>query len=167
MKRTIITFFSTLLISVFAYSQEQSEKLFEYITKPQNNKIEVFVNLIDGKINTEKPFTYFKKGTNNTQEEIPVKELKKELRLKLKPNKELGDDCYYIQLRGFKDFKISANYAKHSKNTSIFFKAKKAWNDIEKITFIYKDQKEKKLESIKIDSKNRITGTLNRFEFKK
>ena len=62
MKRILITFLVTLLVSAVVYSQETNKLLLEYKTNFQKNEIEVFVNLVDGKINTKKPFSYYKKG---------------------------------------------------------------------------------------------------------
>ena len=96
-----------------------------------------------------------------------LKELKKDFRLKLKKNKKINDDSYFITLKGFKDFKISANYSEHSNITTVFFKPQKAWYNINKIVFNYQDQKEKKLEKITIFSNQFITGDFKIFEFKK
>ena len=119
----------------------------KYISKPLNNEIEVYINFIDEKVNEDKPFTYYDVTTK--KKEIPLKELKKDFRLKLKKNKKINDDSYFITLKGFKDFKISANYSEHSNITTVFFKPQKAWYKINKIVFNYQDQKEKKLEKLK------------------
>ncbi|MBO7277314.1 MAG: hypothetical protein J6U84_05075 [Bacteroidales bacterium] len=165
MKRILITFLVTLLVSAVVYSQETNKLLLEYKTNFQKNEIEVFVNLVDGKINTKKPFSYYKKG--NYENEISKKELRKDFRLKLKSNKKVGKDCYFIQLNGFKDFKINANYTDHSKTTTTFWREGKTNNDIRKITFYYKDKEEKKLDVIRLECKHIPLGNTMYFEFKK
>lgn len=137
----------------------------EYNTVPLNNKIEVYLNFIDNKVNKDKPFTYYK--ITNKKEEISSKELRKDFRLKLKKNKSINDDSYFITLNGFKDFKVSANYSESSKMTTIFYKPKRAWYNIERITFYYKDKNEKKIDKIKITCKHFAEGKLAIFELKK
>lgn len=165
MKKITLSFIFSILLGCFSFSQEKSELLMKYISKPLNNEIEVYINFIDEKVNEDKPFTYYDVTTK--KKEIPLKELKKDFRLKLKKNKKINDDSYFITLKGFKDFKISANYSEHSNITTVFFKPQKAWYKINKIVFNYQDQKEKKLEKITIFSNQFITGDFKIFEFKK
>ncbi len=163
MKKLVISFAITLFLSLCAFSQEQSTLLFEYNTKPSNNTIEVYINLIDGKVNKEKPFTYYQ--TSKGKIEIPSKKIKKDYRLNLKKNKSLGEDCYFIELNANKEIKITANYSNHSKMTSIFFKNDRALYDIERVTLVYKDKKERRLEKIKLRCKHIIIGNLVILEF--
>lgn len=137
----------------------------KYITNPLNNEIEVYMNFIDGKVNKDKPFTYY--DITKQKQEIPLKDLKKDFRLKLKKNEKINEDSYFITLNGFKEIQINANYSERSKSTTVFFKPQKAWYKINKIVFNYQDQKEKKLEKITIFSNQYITGDLKLFELKK
>lgn len=137
----------------------------KYITSPLNNEIEVYINFIDGKVNKDKPFTYY--DITKQKQEISSKNLKKDFRLKLKKNEKINEDSYFITLNGFKEIQINANYSERSKSTTVFFKPQKAWYKINKIVFNYQDQKEKKLEKITIFSNQYITGDLKLFELKK
>lgn len=137
----------------------------KYITSPLNNEIEVYINFIDGKVNKDKPFTYY--DVTKQKQEISSKDLKKDFRLKLKKNEKINEDSYFITLNGFKEIQINANYSERSNSTTIFFKPEKIWYNIEKIVFHYTDSKEKKLENIKVFSKQYITRDLKLFEFKK
>ena len=137
----------------------------KYISSPLNNEIEVYINFIDGKVNKDKPFTYY--DITKQKQEISSKNLKKDFRLKLKKNEKINEDSYFITLNGFKEIQINANYSERSKSTTVFFKPQKAWYKINKIVFNYQDQKEKKLEKITIFSNQYITGDLKLFELKK
>lgn len=165
MKKLILSFIFTSLLSCLSLSQESSDLLMKYITSPLNNEIEVYMNFIDGKVNKDKPFTYY--DITKQKQEIPLKDLKKDFRLKLKKNKKINEDSYVITLNGFKEIQINANYSERSKSTTVFFKPQKAWYKINKIVFNYQDQKEKKLEKITIFSNQYITGDLKLFELKK
>lgn len=165
MKKLILSFIFTSLLSCLSFSQESSDLLMKYITNPLNNEIEVYINFIDGKVNKDKPFTYY--DITKQKQEIPLKNLRKDFRLKLKKNKKINEDSYIITLNGLKKIQINANYSEHSKSTTVFFKPEKVWYNIEKIVFHYTDSKEKKLEKIKIFSKQYITGDLKLFELKK
>lgn len=165
MKKLILSFIFTSLLSCLSLSQERSDLLMKYITSPLNNEIEVYMNFIDGKVNKDKPFTYY--DITKQKQEIPLKDLKKDFRLKLKKNKKINEDSYVITLNGFKEIQINANYSERSKSTTVFFKPQKAWYKINKIVFNYQDQKEKKLEKITIFSNQYITGDLKLFELKK
>ena len=100
MKKAILSFIFTFLLGCFSFSQERSELLMKYISKPLNNEIEVYINLIDEKVNEKKPFTYY--NTAKKKQEIPLKELKKDFRLKLKKNKKISGQenlsAYFILL---------------------------------------------------------------------
>ncbi len=165
MKKITLSFIFSFLLSCFSFSQERSELLMKYISKPLNNEIEVYINFIDQKINEEKPFTYY--DITKKKQEIPLKELKKDFRLKLKKNKKINEYSYIITLNNFKEIKLNANYSENSNSTTIFFKPEKAWYNINKIIFNYQDSKEKKLEKINVFSNQYITGDLKLFEFKK
>lgn len=165
MKKLILSFIFTSLLSCLSLSQERSDLLMKYITSPLNNEIEVYINFIDGKVNKDKPFTYY--DITKQKQEISSKNLKKDFRLKLKKNEKINEDSYFITLNGFKEIQINANYSEHSKSTTVFFKPQKAWYKINKIVFNYQDQKEKKLEKITIFSNQYITGDLKLFELKK
>lgn len=165
MKKFTLAFCLLFFAFTTAFSQKDSTLLFEYETNPSYSNIEVYINFKDGKINTDKPFTYCDKLRN--KKEIPVKELNKDLRLKLKKNKEINDDSYFIILNGCKDVKITANYSAHSNSMSIFFKPEKIWYNVNKITLSYKDKKGKKLDSVKLKCSNFVTRGLKFFEFKK
>lgn len=165
MKKLILSFIFTSLLSCLSLSQESSDLLMKYITNPLNNEIEVYMNFIDGKVNKDKPFTYY--DITKQKQEIPLKDLKKDFRLKLKKNEKINEDSYFITLNGFKEIQINANYSERSKSTTVFFKPQKAWYKINKIVFNYQDQKEKKLEKITIFSNQYITGDLKLFELKK
>lgn len=169
MKRRFNIFLATLLICLCAFAQEKQENsvfLFEYATNYTNNNINVFLNLIDGKINEEKPFSYYQ-NIKNKKTELSNKDLKKEFKLKLKKNKKLGEACYYIIINGFKDYKISANYSDHSKNTTVFLRKDNAWQQIDKVFFVYKDVNEEKLEKIQLKCKHIPLGKPILFELKK
>jgi hypothetical protein len=165
MKKIILSF----VISIFAFStvfsQETSQFFFEYETSPLHNKIEVHINFKDGKINTDKPFTYYDKSKNN--QEISERKLKKELRLKLKKNKKINNDSYFITISGLKEMVISANYSDKSKSTTVFYRPKKVWYNIKEVTFYYKDENEKKLDKIKVTCEHFAEGRIAFFEFKK
>lgn len=165
MKKLILSFIFTSLLSCLSFSQESSDLLMKYITSPLNNEIEVYINFIDGKVNKDKPFTYY--DVTKQKQEISSKDLKKDFRLKLKKNEKINEDSYFITLNGFKEIQINANYSERSNSTTIFFKPEKIWYNIEKIVFHYTDSKEKKLENIKVFSKQYITRDLKLFEFKK
>jgi hypothetical protein len=165
MKKLILSFIFTSLLSCLSFSQERSDLLMKYITSPLNNEIEVYINFIDGKVNKDKPFTYY--DITKQKQEISSKDLKKDFRLKLKKNEKINEDSYFITLNGFKEIQINANYSERSKSTTVFFKPQKAWYKINKIVFNYQDQKEKKLEKITIFSNQYITGDLKLFELKK
>lgn len=165
MKKAILSFIFTFLLGCFSFSQERSELLMKYISKPLNNEIEVYINLIDEKVNEKKPFTYY--NTTKKKQEIPLKELKKDFRLKLKKNKKINEHSYIVTLNHFKEFQFNVIYNTNSNSTTVFFKPQKAWYKINKIVFNYQDQKEKKLEKITIFSNQYITGDLKIFEFKK
>lgn len=165
MKKLILSFIFTSLLGCLSLSQERSDLLMKYITSPLNNEIEVYMNFIDGKVNKDKPFTYY--DITKQKQEIPLKDLKKDFRLKLKKNEKINEDSYFITLNGFKEIQINANYSERSKSTTVFFKPQKAWYKINKIVFNYQDQKEKKLEKITIFSNQYITGDLKLFELKK
>jgi hypothetical protein len=165
MKKLILSFIFTSLLSCLSLSQERSDLLMKYITSPLNNEIEVYMNFIDGKVNKDKPFTYY--DITKQKQEISSKNLKKDFRLKLKKNEKINEDSYFITLNGFKEIQINANYSERSKSTTVFFKPQKAWYKINKIVFNYQDQKEKKLEKITIFSNQYITGDLKLFELKK
>lgn len=165
MKKLILSFIFTSLLSCLSFSQESSDLLMKYITSPLNNEIEVYINFIDGKVNKDKPFTYY--DITKQKQEISSKNLKKDFRLKLKKNEKINEDSYFITLNGFKEIQINANYSERSKSTTVFFKPQKAWYKINKIVFNYQDQKEKKLEKITIFSNQYITGDLKLFELKK
>jgi hypothetical protein len=165
MKKLILSFIFTSLLSCLSLSQERSDLLMKYITSPLNNEIEVYINFIDGKVNKDKPFTYY--DITKQKQEISSKNLKKDFRLKLKKNEKINEDSYFITLNGFKEIQINANYSERSKSTTVFFKPQKAWYKINKIVFNYQDQKEKKLEKITIFSNQYITGDLKLFELKK
>ncbi|MBQ2397758.1 MAG: hypothetical protein II304_12120 [Bacteroidales bacterium] len=165
MKKLILSFIFTSLLSCLSFSQERSDLLMKYITSPLNNEIEVYINFIDGKVNKDKPFTYY--DITKQKQEISSKNLKKDFRLKLKKNEKINEDSYFITLNGFKEIQINANYSERSKSTTVFFKPQKAWYKINKIVFNYQDQKEKKLEKITIFSNQYITGDLKLFELKK
>lgn len=165
MKKATLSFILSFLLSCFSFSQEKSELFMKYSTIPLNNKIEVYINFIDNKVNKDKPFTYY--DVTKTKKEISSKDLKKDLRLRLKKNKEINDNSYFITLKGFKELQISANYNETSNMTSIFFRKKKAWNNVEKIIFYYADEKERKLEKIKVLCKHIPLGKLVVFEYKK
>lgn len=165
MKKLILSFIFTSLLSCLSLSQERSDLLMKYISSPLNNEIEVYINFIDGKVNKDKPFTYY--DITKQKQEISSKNLKKDFRLKLKKNEKINEDSYFITLNGFKEIQINANYSERSKSTTVFFKPQKAWYKINKIVFNYQDQKEKKLEKITIFSNQYITGDLKLFELKK
>jgi hypothetical protein len=165
MKKLILSFIFTSLLGCLSLSQERSDLLMKYITSPLNNEIEVYINFIDGKVNKDKPFTYY--DITKQKQEISSKNLKKDFRLKLKKNEKINEDSYFITLNGFKEIQINANYSERSKSTTVFFKPQKAWYKINKIVFNYQDQKEKKLEKITIFSNQYITGDLKLFELKK
>ena len=55
MKKLILSFIFTSLLSCLSFSQERSDLLMKYITSPLNNEIEVYINFIDGKVNKDKP----------------------------------------------------------------------------------------------------------------
>lgn len=165
MKKLILSFIFTSLLSCLSFSQERSDLLMKYITSPLNNEIEVYINFIDGKVNKDKPFTYY--DITKQKQEISSKDLKKDFRLKLKKNEKINEDSYFITLNGFKEIQINANYSERSKSTTVFFKLEKVWYNIEKIVFHYTDSKQKKLENIKVFSKQYITGDLKLFELKK
>lgn len=165
MKKLILSFIFTSLLSCLSFSQERSDLLMKYITSPLNNEIEVYINFIDGKVNKDKPFTYY--DITKQKQEISSKDLKKDFRLKLKKNEKINEDSYFITLNGFKEIQINANYSERSKSTTVFFKLEKVWYNIEKIVFHYTDSKQKKLENIKVFSKQYITGDLKIFELKK
>lgn len=165
MKKFILSFCILFFAFGTAFSQESSQLFFEYETQPSYSNIEVYINFKDGKINTDNPFTYYDKLRN--RKEIPVKELNKDLRLKLKKNKKINEDSYFIILNGCKDVKIVANYSAHSNSMSIFFKPEKFWYNIEKITLFYKDDKGKKLDFVKLKCKHFVTRGLKFFELKK
>ncbi|MEE1119986.1 MAG: hypothetical protein U0K90_08635, partial [Bacteroidales bacterium] len=116
-------------------------------------------------VNKDKPFTYY--DITKQKQEISSKDLKKDFRLKLKKNEKINEDSYFITLNGFKEIQINANYSERSKSTTVFFKPEKVWYNIEKIVFHYTDSKQKKLENIKVFSKQYITGDLKLFELKK
>ena len=137
----------------------------KYITTPLNNEIEVYINFIDGKVNKDKPFTYY--DITKQKQEIPLKDLKKDFRLKLKKNEKINEDSYIVTLNHFKEFQFNVIYNTNSNSTMVFFKPQKAWYKINKVVFNYQDQKEKKLEKITIFSNQYITGDLKIFEFKK
>lgn len=165
MKKITLSFIFSILLCCFSFSQERSELLMKYISKPLNNEIEVYINLIDEKVNEKKPFTYY--NTTKKKQEIPLKELKKDFRLKLKKNKKINEHSYIVTLNHFKEFQFNVIYNTNSNSTTVFFKPQKAWYKINKIVFNYQDQKEKKLEKITIFSNQYITGDLKIFELKK
>lgn len=139
--------------------------LFEYDTSPAHNNIEVYLNLKDEKINTEKPFTYYDK--KNNKQEIAEKNVPKDLRLKLKKNKKINNYSYFIVSKGIKEIKLSANYSENSNFTTLFFKHEKQWFIIERLHLYYKDDKEKKLDFTRAICRRFATRDLKVFEFKK
>lgn len=165
MKKLILSFFISVFVLSIAYSQERSMLLFEYDTSPAHNNIEVYLNLKDEKINTEKPFTYYDK--KNNKQEIAEKNVPKDLRLKLKKNKKINNYSYFIVSKGIKEIKLSANYSENSNFTTLFFKHEKQWFIIERLHLYYKDDKEKKLDFTRAICRRFATRDLKVFEFKK
>lgn len=165
MKR--VAFLFIILTSVFCttlFAQRDSLYMFEFNTLPKRHSVKVYLYTRDGKIDTHQPFQYF---YGNSKTPIPRKDIPKEWRIKLKRNKKMNKYSYtfnYPKLEGVKSY---ANFDPIHKEYFFFtpLEGKNMYRII-KMIYEYNDEKNSKLQNLKLIYENIATGSIKIREHK-
>ena len=126
--------------------------MFEFNTMPKRHTVKVYLYTTDGKIDTHQPFQYF---YGNSKVPIPRKDIPKEWRIKLKRNKKMNEYSYTFHFDP-----IHKEY--------FFFTPLEGKNmyRIIKMIYEYNDEKNSKLQNLKLIYENIATGSIKIREYK-